>query len=418
MRLLVLSHALGYGGAEVSTLQFLKLLKDVYDIDVIVGSGADTRFLSDLRVLGLRVVRVPVRRYRRGMISMEVERVKDIIRKVDAVWITHAEYPTAQRVKKIKEIPIIAHFRDYMLICPWWSACFGSQSICMKRCSIQRIIRCKQLKLDPLVTLGFFSRKKAMIYRWLYFVKGPIDFIKAFRSLTRNIEGIIKSIDGFIAVSKAMKNILISHVPELTEKPFEVVYNPIDIPVDIVKFSIYNKNPSKMVVYASGFNSAKGIHIFLQSVRFIAKEMPEVRIVIVGKYDEKLTNLIRKYNIEKYIQVVGFLPYREILKLFAESQVVTMPSIWPEPFGRIAAEANMLGVPVVASRVGGLPEVVESGVTGFLVKPGDPEDLAEGVMKALTTKFDREKIHRITAAKFDSIVAKNHFIHFLESFVG
>ena len=62
--------------------------------------------------------------------------------------------------------------------------------------------------------------------------------------------------------------------------------------------------------------------------------------------------------------------------LFEQIDVLVVPSLWHEPFGRVAIEANAWGIPVVASRRGGLPEIVEHAVTGFLFEPDHPDELA------------------------------------------
>lgn len=63
----------------------------------------------------------------------------------------------------------------------------------------------------------------------------------------------------------------------------------------------------------------------------------------------------------------------------AGARAVAVPSIWYETFSRVMVEAYSAGVPVVASRIGALPEVVEEGVTGLLAEPGDPASWAEGL---------------------------------------
>jgi glycosyltransferase involved in cell wall biosynthesis len=70
--------------------------------------------------------------------------------------------------------------------------------------------------------------------------------------------------------------------------------------------------------------------------------------------------------------------------------LAVVPSLWPEPFGMVAMEALAAGTPVVASRVGGLPEIVRDGVDGVLVGPGDPAALAATVRELLEDDARRE----------------------------
>jgi len=86
-------------------------------------------------------------------------------------------------------------------------------------------------------------------------------------------------------------------------------------------------------------------------------------------------------------------------RLMAESAVVLMPVEWDEPFGLVAAEAQMAGCPVVGYRRGGLPEVVADGAGGYLVPPGDLDALVAAVPAALA--LDRRRIHRDARRRLD-----------------
>lgn len=75
------------------------------------------------------------------------------------------------------------------------------------------------------------------------------------------------------------------------------------------------------------------------------------------------------------------------MDLMSRAACVVVPSLWPEPFGLVALEAQRLGTPVVASRVGGLAELVDDGKTGILVPPGDVQALVNGILFACDPHF-------------------------------
>ncbi len=81
------------------------------------------------------------------------------------------------------------------------------------------------------------------------------------------------------------------------------------------------------------------------------------------------------------------LPEGEYFRLVAGARVVAMPSIWPEPFGIVAVESISLGVPVVGSGLGGIPEIVDKYGA---VAPPSPEEVAEAVAKVLEAHYDRD----------------------------
>jgi len=84
--------------------------------------------------------------------------------------------------------------------------------------------------------------------------------------------------------------------------------------------------------------------------------------------------------------------------VYRSSDVLVLPSIptknWTEQFGYALVEAMASGIPVVASKSGAIPEVVKSNENGFLVKPGDPVDLAEKIIKLLEDDSLRESLGR------------------------
>jgi glycosyltransferase involved in cell wall biosynthesis len=84
------------------------------------------------------------------------------------------------------------------------------------------------------------------------------------------------------------------------------------------------------------------------------------------------------------------LPRRELWRLMAECAVTLMPVKWEEPFGLVAAEAQVAGCPVAAYARGALPEVVGEGAGGFLAQPDDVEDLARAIRSCL--ELDRASV--------------------------
>ena len=88
--------------------------------------------------------------------------------------------------------------------------------------------------------------------------------------------------------------------------------------------------------------------------------------------------------------VLGSIPRDDLRRVMGRSAVTVCAARWEEPFGLVAAEAQMAGCPVAGYRRGGLPEVVEEGVSGFLAAPDDVDDLARAIDKCRA--LDREKV--------------------------
>ncbi len=111
-------------------------------------------------------------------------------------------------------------------------------------------------------------------------------------------------------------------------------------------------------------------------IRAFASVPPPARLVISGSGPEqsRLGSLAERLGLEPRVEFKGDFPRAS--ELYPSASVVVVPSIWPEPFGLVGPEAMAHGIPVVASRVGGVPEWLSDGETGFLVEPKDVETLA------------------------------------------
>jgi glycosyltransferase involved in cell wall biosynthesis len=86
-----------------------------------------------------------------------------------------------------------------------------------------------------------------------------------------------------------------------------------------------------------------------------------------------------EYAVPSNVRFNGWMNSSELPEFYKKARFIVVPSLWYEPFGLVTVEAMGHGLPVIASRRGGLPEIVEDGVTGLLFEPGNAEDLAEKI---------------------------------------
>src|SRR6267142_387178 len=98
------------------------------------------------------------------------------------------------------------------------------------------------------------------------------------------------------------------------------------------------------------------------------------------------------------VHVLGSVPQPTLFALYRAADVVVVPSIWPEPLSRVLIEAMDFGRAVVATRVGGSPELVEDDVTGLLVAPRDPAGLARAVVALLRDPARRARLGAAAAS--------------------
>jgi glycosyltransferase involved in cell wall biosynthesis len=129
--------------------------------------------------------------------------------------------------------------------------------------------------------------------------------------------------------------------------------------------------------------------VFLDTVARVVRNNPEAFFIVVGgtlfglekAYPLELHQQIERLDIGHAVRLVGFQP--EVYRFYLAADIVVHSSIEPEPFGMVLLEAMACAKPVVASDCGGPREIVESGVTGLLVPPKDPEILAKAILTLL-----------------------------------
>ncbi|MFH1777510.1 MAG: glycosyltransferase family 4 protein [Candidatus Omnitrophota bacterium] len=150
----------------------------------------------------------------------------------------------------------------------------------------------------------------------------------------------------------------------------------------------------------SRLESVKGGVYFISALPEIIKTFPKLKVFIIGGGTEKenLERLTRKLGVAKNVVFMG--ECQDISWSVSTFDVFVLSSL-NEGMGRCLLEAQALGVPVVATRVGGIPEVVKDGVTGFLVPPQNSEAIAEAVIKLLKDDFLREQMSRQARENID-----------------
>ena len=136
-----------------------------------------------------------------------------------------------------------------------------------------------------------------------------------------------------------------------------------------------------VVLFAGRLASNKGLHHLVPAFARLAPRFPDARLVLAGEDQEwraRLEASARSLGVADRLLFTGHLPDHEYRQALAAATVLALPSEW-EAFGIVLAEAMACGVPCVATRVGGAPDVVEDGVTGRLVPYGDEATLADAL---------------------------------------
>ncbi len=153
---------------------------------------------------------------------------------------------------------------------------------------------------------------------------------------------------------------------------------------------------ARVALFAGRLEPLKGAQILLDAAAILRtrSEFADLAVVIAGDDSgdgatrdsggerRRLERHAARLGIADHVRFVGAVPHEELAVYYAMSDVCVMPSL-TESFGLVALEAQALGTPVIAASVGGLREIVDDGVTGFLVEGHDPDDYARAIADVL-----------------------------------
>jgi glycosyltransferase involved in cell wall biosynthesis len=185
-----------------------------------------------------------------------------------------------------------------------------------------------------------------------------------------------------VAISQAVASRLAEFGPPHLRRA--TVVHPGTVAVD----ARINLPPTPKAVVASRLVPEKGIDTLVRAFARLATRDSISSLVVIGEGPERnnLLGLAADLGVGDRLSFTGKLSPEATLAVVRSAWVVCIPSLWEEPFGMIAAEAQMHGVAVIASRCGGLSEIVADGETGYLVPPGDPEAMACRLQQLLSDR--------------------------------
>jgi glycosyltransferase involved in cell wall biosynthesis len=135
------------------------------------------------------------------------------------------------------------------------------------------------------------------------------------------------------------------------------------------------------IVYVGVLIPRKGVHNIINAFAKVAVDFPQTRLELIGReeneaYTEELKTQVERLGLNGRVRFVGEIPQAELAQWLRKANVIVLPT-YSEGLPRVVFEAMAVGLPVIASAVSGIPEVVEEAATGFLVPPGDEVVLAE-----------------------------------------
>jgi glycosyltransferase involved in cell wall biosynthesis len=216
----------------------------------------------------------------------------------------------------------------------------------------------------------------------------------------------LEYVDLIVGCSNYITEKIKSRFPQFASR-CQTVFNGVDIDNFVRDDS--EKSPEQKLLFVGRISPEKGLHNLLDALKIVIQKYPETQLQIVGPYkpaptefiaslsDESTVASLAQFVPEKYyshlqtklspeiaknVSFVGSIKHSQLVKLYQQANILINPSL-SESFGMSLVEAMATGIPVIASKVGGMTGIVEEGKTGFLVESDNPNALAEAIIKLL-----------------------------------
>lgn len=319
----------GFGGASMHVLQLLKFMRSLGH-EVALVSAPDRRLITEAKNAGAKVFENPY-----------------FVRRFHILNDVKAFIPVYKAIRDFKPDIIHAHSTKAGVIARFWSAVLGIKSVIF-------------------TAHGWvFTEGKKYIERWI----------------TAQVEKLMAKFTAkIICVSEFDKNLALKF-SVAPENKLITIHNGVD-PMAFAE-SLKSKNLKKIdneicITFVGRLAPPKDIFLLIDAVQSI--DGIKVLIVGDGELRDKVEKYILKKNLDTKIKLLG--ERADVPDILAQSDIFVLPSRW-EGLPLTIIEAMMAKLPVVATAVGGVPELVDDGITGILVPPADVEALRVAIKKLI-----------------------------------
>jgi glycosyltransferase involved in cell wall biosynthesis len=303
------------------------------------------------KVLGPSVDPVSFLRFRRYLKELK----PDIVHFHNFLqWLSFSLVMAARELR----IPSVLTVYDYWYFCPAGNLVDSSGAICRRH----QGSRCSQC---------YNPGKHALIKK------------AAFLLRKKTFDAFLGSVDAFIALSRSSADILGWY--GIDGKKIHVVPQPVldaaePTPLPVEPFSL---------LYVGKISRVKGLHVAVRALGEVKGHFPRAKLYVVGsffnaEYENFVRGLIRENSLGESVVFLGKVGPEELSGLIKTANAVVIPEQWENMCPVILVEAMAAKKPVIASSIGGIPEFVEDGVTGFLARHDDPLDFARAVTRIFT----------------------------------
>jgi glycosyltransferase involved in cell wall biosynthesis len=211
---------------------------------------------------------------------------------------------------------------------------------------------------------------------------------------------LVGAVDGAVCCSRYNGSLLAERYGILPKVIYNGIdpgrFHPLSEPDPTLRKRFGFSTEDFVIIYVGRLIGLKGVKVLLRAVSRMPRR-ERLKVLIAGEGEERtaLKGLTGELGLENAVIFTGFVPHEEVPRYLSLARAAAFPSLADEAFGISICEAMACGVPAIGTTIGGIPEVIEDGQTGLLVKPRDEEALA----RALTSLLEDEEKRRSLAER-------------------
>lgn len=392
MKILQITHKFppGFaGGSGNSAFILSKELKRMgHNIRIISFDGAKTHGERE-KYQGLNIVRFRVKKnINKNDFPKLTQYIKNIIQNFnpDVVHIHSIWTVGLSPLKALENFQgkIIMKLPDYVMICARGTMLKKNKSVCTNP-GYYHCISCVP-----------FKRFIRSIYTREYFFKAA-----------KNIQ--------LLAPSRYMQSMFLKANPRLNVKYFPNFYSPVFKDINKLDKNLlkdkYNLTGKKVILFSGRIIETKGYQYLLQAMQYI-KDKKTILIMAGNNIDgDKLLKFINKFKVKNKVRYLGNFPLHKLPEIYRISDILVVPSVWPDNSPNVIYEALIASIPIIGSNIGGIPDLIVDNKNGFLVPPNNVPILAEKINlllndNKLLDKLKKESLRRSANYQSSRLIKK------------
>lgn len=277
--------------------------------------------------------------------------------------------PIVVKIAHERDIKVVWTIHDYKLLCPRYDFLKKGQTIC------------EECLTNSHSVVDYNCVKNSKIASYLGYKE----------ALKWNVKNISEWTDDFICASDFVREMMVKG--GFPKAKVHTIVHSVD--TDACAMTSYSlKEDRSYYCFIGRLSHEKGVKTLIEA----ANQLPYNLIVIGDGPIIKDLKLIANDNID----LVGFKNWEEIKKTVSNARFCVTPSEWYEVLGLVNLESLCLGTPVLGARIGGIPELIEEGVTGMTFKSGNVDDLKDKILKMFAHDFDYQAIAKDAIERYSS----------------